>query len=263
MGPYREAVGAEILEAPTRDGKARLEVSPRSVILELVGDNRLSVTEGYVAVQTLLRKRKPTSYTLDERRLLVARGDSSGEVGLWYEVKPHVMQRIFGLRPPELLDRGAYDAWQALDRMFARLSTALARHSGAASAAFEYGRGADRVLVTDDGERYVVYVRRLFRERPRRALEVHADGTVRLPSGRGDTDARCHSRFGVTVGGDVINFGDGTGRDLARIWLPWISPEERQALAARLGERVDQPRPRAPSEDGSDFAWASALRAGE
>ncbi|HTM23205.1 MAG TPA: hypothetical protein VL172_21940 [Kofleriaceae bacterium] len=255
MGPYREAVATDVLEAPTRDGKARLEVGPRSTVLELVGESRVSITNGFVAVQPLARKRKARSRTLANRRLLVARADASAEIGLWYEVKPEVMERIFGLRPPELLDRGAYDAWQQLDRLYQRLAAALREAGG--GPAIEYGRGADRVLVTDDGERYVIYVRRLFRERPRRALEVGADGTVRVP-GRRD-DARLSSRFAVTVSGDAIAFADGSGRDLARVWLPWITHEERQALAARLGDRIDRPQPPAPVDE-SAYAWASALR---
>ncbi len=242
MGPYREASAADVLEAPTRDGAARLEVGPRAIILELVGQIRLSVTDGYVALQPLNRRRKPRSYTLDGRRLLVARADPTEEIGVWYEVKPEVMRRIFGLRPPELLDRRAWEAWQVLDRLYQRLRDALADHRGRASGAIEYGRGADRVLVTDDGERYVIYVRRLFRERPRRALEVYADGTVVTP-GRRDVRTRLSSRFAITVSGDAIRFADPHGQDLARLWLPWITEEERMALARRLGERVDRSQP--------------------
>jgi len=243
MGPYREASAAEVLEAPTRDGPARLEVGPRAISLELAGQTRLTVTDGYIALQPLARRRRPRSYALDGRRLLVARADPTEEVGLWYEVKPEIMRRIFGLRPPELLDRRAWEAWQALDRLYQRLREALAAHRGRAGGAIEYGRGADRVLVTDDGERYVIYVRRLFRERPRRALEVYADGTVVTPGGGGDARTRLSSRFAITVSGDTIRFADPHGQDLARLWLPWITEEERYALARRLGERVDRSQP--------------------
>jgi len=237
MAPYRDAAGAETLEASTRDGVVKLELAPRSAVLELVGIARLTITEGYVAVQSLVRRRRPRSYTLDGRRLLVARAEPTDEIGVWYEVKPEVMRRIFGLRPPELLDRDAFEAWKKLDRLYTRLCQAAAGDGSRPTAAIEYGRGADRVLVTDDGHRYVVYVRRLFRERPRRAIEIGGDGTLRLPAGR---QARIESRFGVTVSGDAIRFADRHGQDLARLWLPWITLEERQALARRLGERVDQ-----------------------
>lgn len=106
--------------------------------------------------------------------------------------------------------------------------------------AFEVGRGLDKVLVVDHGDRLVVYVRRLFRDRARRVLEVNADGTVVLPARAGDRRFAVRDRYGVTVTGDLVRFMDPVGTDLGRVALPWIEPEDRLELARRFGLMVER-----------------------
>ncbi len=229
-----------MVSAPTREGMARLEIGPRHTLLA-VGQRNLSVSDHFVTVNNNNRtRRRPRSLRLDKAHLFVARGEPVEEVGIWYEGRPGVVTRIFGMRPPQLLDGAALAAWQALDRLFSRLRAALAPHRGVALRATELGRGADRVLLVDTGDRYVVFVRRLFRELPRRALEVHDDGTVVIPHRSFEARVKCKSRFGVTVFGDQIQFADRDGVALATIWLPWVTPEDRVALAERFGVRLDQ-----------------------
>lgn len=241
MPPYRDNARTEVLRAPTRDGVARLEVAPRHVVLEVGAQSRLTITDRYLTLaQTSRRKKKPRSLTLGDTRLLIARAVPTEEVGIWYEAKPGVMHRVFGLTPLELLDDEALAAWRALERLYHRLQAAVGPHLHRAVRASEYGRGPDRVLVEDQGDRDVVYVRPLFRERPRRVMDVHEDGTITLVGKHGEHAVKCQSRFGVTVHGDHINFSDHRGVTRGHIWLPWITDEDRKALATRFGERVDQ-----------------------
>ena len=229
-----------MVKAPTREGMARLEIGPRHTLLA-VGQRNLSVSDHFVTVvNKSLTNRRPRSLRLDKAHLFVARGDPVEEVGIWYEGRPGVVTRIFGMRPPRLLDGSALAAWRALDQLFCKLRGALSPHRGAAVRATELGRGADRLLLLDTGDRYIVFVRRLFRELPRRALEVHDDGTVVLPRRSSELRVTCRSRFGVTCSGDRIQFADPEGVVLAHIWLPWITPEDRDALVERLGARLDQ-----------------------
>jgi hypothetical protein len=241
VGPYRLAVGAEIVEAPTRDGPVRLEVAPQHTLLE-VGALHLSVTERFVTVANSDKRRKPHSMALDEGHLLVARGFPTEEIGVWYEHHDGLATRVFGVRPVELLDAEALEAWRALELLATRLRAALAPHAAGALRTTELGAGADRVLLTERDGRLLLYVRRLFRGQPRLSLEVRTDGTVILPRGRRRPPqrVRCVSRFSVTVLGDWIRFGDSTGADLASLAVPWIEPEERAELARRLGNHLHQ-----------------------
>jgi hypothetical protein len=244
MAPYRQVVAAEIMEAPTRDGPVRLEVAPRHTLLTVGELYSFSITDRFA---TLIRapghaRRKQHAIGLDETtRIVVARAVYSEEVGIWHQPRPGVVTRLFGLRPRELLDDEAVVALFALDRLASRLGRALRPHGGGVERGVEAGRGADRVLIMQLGDRLLVHVRRLFRERPRLLLEVHADGTVVFPGAgrrRGEARIRCRSRFGVTAMGDYIRFADPTGRDLGAIALPWIPPEDRAELVAMIGEWI-------------------------
>lgn len=64
-----------------------------------------------------------------------------------------------------------------------------------------------------------------------------------------------HSRFGVTVWGDYVRFADPQGTDLAKVSIPWITPEDRRELARRIGQLVD----RGQSDDVT--AWPPHLAA--
>lgn len=241
MAPYRAVSGEEILEAPARAGRARLAIAARTTEL-VAGDVTLTVGDTFATVVARQKRRtKKRSMRLEEgARLVVARGIPTEEIGIWYENPPGKAVRIFGITPPELLDQEALAAWRQTERMNRRLRVALRPHSRGVLRAFEVGHGVDRVLVTDLGDRYVGYVRKLFRERAERAIEVHDDGTVVIPRRRkNEARFRCTSRFGVTVLGDHIRFSAATGEDLGSVSIPWIAPEDRAEIARRFAEMVD------------------------
>lgn len=243
MAPYRAATASEVLEAPTRDGVVKLEIAPRHVVLEVDGASRVTVTDSYltlVKTDRRGRKKRPKSHDLKERSLLIARAVPTDEIGIWYEKKPGVMQRVLGLTPPELLDDTAFRGWRELERLYDKLADALAPRRGRPVRASEYGRGADRVLVEDLGDRDVIYIRPMFRERQHRVAEVCGDGRVVFTTKRGAGVVECRSRYRVTVYGDNINFAGPGGQTEGHLWLPWIEEEDRLRLARRLGERVDQ-----------------------
>ncbi|MBC7974159.1 MAG: hypothetical protein H7138_04185, partial [Myxococcales bacterium] len=84
--------------------------------------------------------------------------------------------------------------------------------------------------------------RRLFRDRARFAMAIHADRPIVVP-GRGDAPPReftVQSRHGVTVVGDFVRFADEHGADLARVSIPWLTPEDRGELARRIGQLIDR-----------------------
>jgi hypothetical protein len=240
VGPYRAVSGEEVYEAPTRDGALRLQLAPRHTALAL-GDHHLTVTDQYVTVEnTEARRPKRRSVRIDDVRLFVARAVPTDDIGVWMEERPGWVKRIFGAPSLELLDQSALRAVRAMDVLAGRLREALAPYADGAVRALEVGKGADRVLVVDHGNHFVIYVRRLFRKGAARALEVYDDGTV-IIAGRGaDRRVTCKSQFGVTVFGDLIRFSDANGADLASISVPWVSEHDRKELARRLGQMVEQ-----------------------
>jgi hypothetical protein len=238
VDPYRADAGAEVLEAPTRQGLLRLEVAPRHATL-LVGEQHIVVGEDFVTLTELHRKKpRKRSLRLGEARLVMARSVPLEELALWYERAPGIVHRIFGVQPVALVDAAALRAWHALDLVAARLRELLRRHADGVLRAIELGGGADRVLHLDFGSRHLLYQRPLFREHARRTLEVHADGTVLVPRRGKDLRISCTSRFGVTILGDYIRFADPTGLDLALVSFPWITPEDRAELARRIGDLI-------------------------
>lgn len=240
MGPYRAVSGEEVYEAPTRDGALRLQLAPRHTALAL-GDHHLTVTDTYVTVEnTDARRTKRRSVRIDGVRLVVARAVPTDDIGVWIEERPGWAKRIFGAQSLELLDQTALRAVRAMDVLAGRLREALSPYARGAIRALEIGKGADRVLVVDHGDHFVIYVRRLFRKGAARALEVYDDGTIVVAGRIADRRVKCTSRFGVTVFGDLIRFSDEAGTDLASISIPWISEHDRKELARRFGEMVEQ-----------------------
>jgi hypothetical protein len=239
--PYREAVGIETVRARTREGEARLEVAPRHVVLTVADRVKIAVTERFVTLENTEGKRaKRRSMRLDHALLVSARAHPMGDLALWYQEQPTLMARVFGVQPVDLLESAGLEAWRELDLLAGRLRDAIDDHAGGVVRATEFGAGADRVLLLDYGDRYLTYVRRLFRERPRLALEVRDNGVVSIPARRRLPDFVCTSRFGVTVIGDHIRFADPTGADLGSLRIPWISPEDRKELARRFGAMLHQ-----------------------
>lgn len=246
--------------APSRDGPVRVEAGAHGVRVDLGTRYRLSVSGGRAVWKRLRRGRRRT-LALGRARLWVARAHPTRELALWYEVEPGRVERLGGVRPVPLFDTGALAAWRALDRAAAELSRALAPWSGEVEEATEIGRGGHRVLVVRFAERLVLYARPLFRERPRRTLEVCRDGTIVMPGRERDRRAHFESRFGVSVSGDRVVFSDGDDHRVASLLLPWIAPEDRQELARRFAELVD-PAPPEPSGDSRTMPlrpWASGL----
>lgn len=242
VGPYREADVSERFEVAAREGQARLELGPRWCRLGLGERLTLSVAEDFatlVKVQSR-RRRKQRSLRLGEQaRLFMARGVPTNDIGIWYEGVPGVAERLIGLRPPELLDDDAMRAWQVVDRMAQRLRLVLAPHSPGVARVIEVGQGADRVLIVDLVDGIEIYVRRLFRERARRAMTVYRDGTVALVAKKGERRIHCRSRYGVTVIGDYIRFADPTGADLGALSVPWVTPEDRRFVVQLIGQLID------------------------
>jgi hypothetical protein len=248
VGPYRDADASERFEVSAREGQARLDLGPRWFRLDMGERLMLSVAEDFATlVKTQRRRRrKQRSLRLGDARLLMARGVPTNDIGIWYVGSSGEAERLIGLRPPELLDEAAMRAWQVVDRMAQRLRVVLAQHSPGVERAIEVGQGADRVLIVDFGEGVEIYVRRLFRERPRRAMTVYRDGTVVLVVKNGERRVQCRSRYGVTVLGDYIRFADPTGEDLGALSVPWVTPEDRKFMVQLIGQLID-PVPLGPA----------------
>jgi hypothetical protein len=151
------------------------------------------------------------------------------------------MQRIFGVEPVSLFERDGLGALGRLDVLAQRLRAHLVDLAGPIRRAIEIGSGhaLDKVLLADYGDHYTFYARRLFRDRARFAMAVHADGRIVVPDGKKLREVRVTSRFGVTVRGDYVRFADRHGTDLAKVSLPWLGPEDRDEVARRIGHFVD------------------------
>jgi hypothetical protein len=243
---YRGEAAGYVLEAPTAGGLLRMELAPRLIKLS-VGQRALHIAEG-VATVVEHRKNKDaeTTYTL-RGALVVARDVPREDLAVWVEVaargkQPRGMVRIFGVEPKDLLADDGLAALAGLDRLAQRLRIATTHLAGGIECAVEVGssaaEGLDKVLLADHGDHYSIYARQLFRERARFVMAIHADGRVAIP---GQADVVVRSRFGVTVYGDYVRFADPDGTDLAKVSIPWISPEDRRELARRIGQLVDTP----------------------
>jgi hypothetical protein len=159
------------------------------------------------------------------------------DFGIWLE-QPNGMRRIFGVAPVSLLEREGLAALAAFDRTFQRIRTALAELAGDVVKAIEIGGAIGKLLVADRGDRHVVYAKRLFRGGARVTLEVFP-GRVVVHDGKRTHVANLRSRYGVIVSGDFVRFASPEGEDLARVGLPWLSVEDRDELARRIGQLVE------------------------
>ncbi len=238
---YRGDDPGDILEAPTAEGALRAELGPRALRLA-VAQRSMQVAERFVTLvehhRTTRAKDKRTSLKL-EGKLVIARDVPREDLGVWIEL-PGGMRRIFGVEPVSLLETNGLDALASLDRLAQRLRLAMADHAGDIRKAFEIGRGLDKVLLADHGDRYVLYARRLFRDRARFAMAIHDDGRIVVGDGKQAREIVVRSRFGITVFGDYLRFADKHGEDLAKLAIPWITPEDRGELARRIGQLVDR-----------------------
>lgn len=236
-GPYRDTVAAERIEAITRDGQAVLELAPQHLRLSVGGLLEVSIA-GRRMTLTRTGKRRVKTQRLELGRLVVARAWPTGDVALWRDLRPGVVERVLGLPPLGLLHGRGLAALRGLDRLGRRLEEALRDRAEGARSATEYGHGQHRVLEIDGGDRIVLHARPVFRERPRRVAEVCADGSLAVPGRKRAHRARVRDRYGVIVSGDRVRFCDPEGRDLASVFLPWIAPEDRAEIARRLQRLV-------------------------
>lgn len=243
---YRDDAG-DTCEAPTAEGMVRAELSGGDVRLALTARS-LQVTDRFATVIEHHKKHSAKDRRISiaiAGRLLIARDALREGLGVWIELEPGTpragFRRIFGVEPRSLLEPGGLGALAALDRLAQGVRQALAHLAPDVRRATEIGSpasgGLDKVLAVDHGERVVVYARGLFRDRARFAMAIHDDGRITVRGGAREVAVR--SRHGVTVVGDYIRFADPHGEDLARVAIPWLSPEDRTELAQRIGQRID------------------------
>lgn len=251
---YRGDDAGDALEAPTADGVLKATLGPNRLDMVL-GTRTLHIADG---VATLIEQKKQKVERRASHKIVgpiaIVRGWPRESFGIWIELVEEAakgkknkadeqppMQRIFGVEPSSLWEFAGLVALGKLDSLAQRVRAHVEGfaevHRGV-----EIGSGhpLDKVLVADDGERYVVYSRKLFRDRARFTMSVAADGKIVVPEGKGTKIVEVTSKFGITVRGDYVRFADRHGTDLARVSVPWVGPEERDELARRIGQLVDR-----------------------
>lgn len=239
---YRGDDGGQTLEAPTGEGDARATFAASRVELAVAG--RTLHIEDRVVTLTDAKQRRVAIKLLGS--LVIARDVPREDIGIWVELPSPggtAWRRVFGLEPVSLFDPNGLAALKRLDNLAQRLRAYLTHLAGDVTRAIEIGRGLDKVLLADHGDRYVIYARRLFRDRARFALAIYRDGRVVVPDGKELRQFRVTSRFGITVRGDYVRFADPQGTDLGRVAIPWIAAEDRDEIARRLGQLVHASSP--------------------
>jgi hypothetical protein len=243
--PYREDDAQDELEAPTSEGLLRVVLAPGRIDLA-VGRTQLHLAEDAVELVEEVgrnKRQRRTRFAVDG--IAIARGMPREDLGVWVTVEGSV-QRVFGVQPLDLLAEDGLPALARLDALARRVRVALSELGEQAELAWsaravEIGAGhpLDKVLLADQGDRHVLYARRLFRERARPVLAVYPGGRVVVLGGRKDREIQVTSRFGVIVRGDYVRFTDRHGTDLAEVAIPWVAPEDRVEVGRRIGQLVD------------------------
>ncbi|MCP4445032.1 MAG: hypothetical protein GY811_06760 [Myxococcales bacterium] len=221
--------------AETSLGPVKLSLGPRSTRLS-VGPQVWTIADDHLMVATPAkgkRKAKRRSIRLGDSRLYVARAWPTNEVSLWLERKPGVVQRMLGLPPMTGMHEETIKAWRDLERLATRLQDALIDY-GAGARAFEVGNGQHRVFALRYPAKLVVYARKVFREKPRRIVEVREDGALALPGWHKDRIIPMDRGMEVIASGDRINFCHPDGEHAAGIFLPWIGDADRVELTRRF-----------------------------
>lgn len=239
---YRGDDAGQALEAPTAEGVLRATLAPGRI--ELAVAHRTLTIEGRTA--TLVDAKDRRGSMRIEGALVIARDVPREDLGVWIELPTpggSAMRRIFGVEPVSLFHADGLVALKRLDTLSQRLRASLADLAGDVRRAIELGRGLDKVLLADHGDRYVIYARRLFRDRARFAMAIYRDGRVVVPDGRELREFRVTSKFGITVRGDYVRFADPEGTDLGRVAIPWIAAEDRDEIARRIGQLVHDTSP--------------------
>jgi hypothetical protein len=235
--PYRAAISQVELEAPTEDGPVLLRVEPQHSILELGGQTWTVGNDHLTVVQAPKKeggRPKKKSLRLRKARLFVARAWPTPDVGLWVERRPRVVERLVGLRPIAGMSEETVKAWRKLDRLAAELSRALSGHAEGVQSAVELGKGQHRVVAVRMEESIQLYARPVFREKPRRIIEVHSDGTLEVPRRGGIRRIDMSKGVEIIASGDRLQFCRPDGEDVAGLFLPWIGRADREELVRRF-----------------------------
>ncbi len=220
------------LECPTDEGRLEVVLGARDVRLTVAG--RTLHVAGKAVTLTATGRREQLSI---DGVLVCARDVPHEDFGIWLE-QPTGMRRIFGVAPVSLLEQEGLAALAAFDRTFQRIRGALAELAGDVAKAIEIGGALGKLLVADRGDRHVVYMKRLFRGGARVTLEIFP-GRIVVHDGKRTQVAKLRSRYGVIVSGDFVRFASPDGEDLARVSIPWLSGEDRDELARRIGQLVE------------------------
>jgi len=233
VSPYRATVSQSELEAETGVGPVTLALGPKSTRLT-VGPQVWTIADNHLVVATQgKRKAKKRSIRLGEASLYVARAWPTNEVSLWIERKPGVVQRMLGLPPMPGMNENAVKAWRDLERLATKLQDALIEY-GAGARAFELGNGQHRVFALRYPNKLIVYARKVFREKPRRIIELREDGSLALPGRQRDRVIPMDKGMEVIASGDRISFCHPDGEHVAGVFLPWIGDADRVELTRRF-----------------------------
>ena len=251
--PYRASVSESKIEALSERGQVTLHVAPKHTRLE-IGAEVWTVANDHISVVTMGKRRpKKRSVLLRGARLFVARAWPTNETGLWLERKPGVVQRLLGLPPRIGMTEEVMSAWLDLDKLTAALRTALGPYGGGARA-LEIGNGQHRAFLLEHDDHMVLYARPVFREKPRRVIELREDSSIVLP-GRRRADRVVTMDKGVKViaSGDRIYFCQPDGEHKASVFLPWIGLSERQELMRRFQALAGEPQEEGAASTDSGF----------
>lgn len=232
--PYRTALSLQEFDADTEDGPIRLLVEPNHIRLELTDyETWIFSGEGMTITDHTRRRPKRKSVSLHGKRLYVGCAWPSNEISLWIERKPGVVQRLLGLPPCSSLDHAALDALHGFEKLAKRLRLALTKYSKGAVGS-EFGTGKHRIFVTHDSDTMAVYVRPLFRERPRWVIELARDGSIKVPRRGGERVHSMSTGVEVIASGDRISFCHPSGEEVAHLYLPWVGHADRAELTRRF-----------------------------
>jgi hypothetical protein len=234
--PYRADAHIEPVVAATFAGALKLELLPGQVRV-----SSASTTLTVLPREVMVTNHKKPNQVLTRPligQLVMARGVPRGELAVWMENRKGMI-RVFDAVPRGLLEDDGLAALRSLDQLSVQLHAALQAHSKQSISAVEIGPGLDRVLLVQSHDCLQIFERPLFRKHSRLVLEAWTGGKLHIVRKR-RTIEKTWSR-GITVQTDYICFFDKDGKDLARMALPWILPEDRREIARRIGLMLEEP----------------------
>lgn len=258
--PYRSVVSQTRLDAESAFGRVSLLVAPKDTRL-VIGAEVWSFADDHLSIISPGRRRtKKKSLLLRGAHLYVARAWPTNECSLWIERKPGLVERLVGLPPVPGISQETYAQWQKLEQLAKELQLALQEHAAGARS-LELGQGQHRVLALAYSDRIVLFARPLFRERPRRLVELHRDNKIVLARRKNDRIISMEKGVEVIATGDRIQFCHPDGEIAASVYLPWIGAEARAELTRRFHNLVaPQESDRVRSARDSEFSLNRQLR---